>query len=59
MAQLWHESRLLIDGELCEADGGRTYPVVNPATEEEFARAAGVGRDPRTAQTEIFSAHAK
>jgi acyl-CoA reductase-like NAD-dependent aldehyde dehydrogenase len=40
MAQLWHESRLLIDGELCEADGGRTYPVVNPATEEEFARAA-------------------
>jgi len=40
MEDLWHEPRLLIDGELCEAEGQRTYAVVNPATEDEFARAA-------------------
>lgn len=28
------ESRMLIDGELVEAEGGRTYQNVNPATEE-------------------------
>ncbi|MDG2029105.1 MAG: aldehyde dehydrogenase family protein [Acidimicrobiales bacterium] len=40
MTDLWHEPRLLIDGELCEAEGGRTYPVINPATEDEIARSA-------------------
>jgi aldehyde dehydrogenase (NAD+) len=40
MGDLWHEPRLLIDGELCDAEGGRTYAVVNPATEAEIARAA-------------------
>ena len=28
------ESRMLIDGELVEAEGGRTYDNINPATEE-------------------------
>ena len=37
---LWHEDRLLIDGELVAAEGGATYPSVNPATGEEVARAA-------------------
>ena len=40
MGKLWHEPRLLIDGELCDAESGRTYPVINPATEEEIARSA-------------------
>ncbi len=34
------ESRLLIDGALVEAAGGRTYGNVNPATEEEIGRVA-------------------
>ena len=29
---MWHEERLLIDGELVEAEGGRTFETVNPAT---------------------------
>lgn len=29
---MWHEERLLIDGELVEAEGGRTYETVNPTT---------------------------
>src|SRR6478736_3549695 len=29
----WHEERLLIDGELVEADGGATYDNINPANE--------------------------
>ena len=28
------ESRMLIDGKLVEATGGRTYDNINPATEE-------------------------
>jgi aldehyde dehydrogenase (NAD+) len=28
------ETRMLIDGELVEAEGGRTYDNINPATEE-------------------------
>ena len=28
------EKRLFIDGELCEAASGKTYPNINPATEE-------------------------
>lgn len=34
MSQLNAEQRLFIDGELVEAEDGRTYDVVNPATEE-------------------------
>jgi aldehyde dehydrogenase (NAD+) len=30
------ETRMLIDGELVEAEGGRTYDNVNPATEESI-----------------------
>ena len=34
------ESRLLIDGKLVTATGGRTYPNVNPATEEVIGQVA-------------------
>ena len=34
------ESRLLIDGKLVTATGGRTYANVNPATEEEIGQVA-------------------
>ena len=37
---IWHEDRLLIDGELVAADGGRTYENVNPGTEEVLGTAA-------------------
>lgn len=30
----WHEERLLINGKLVEAEGGKTYPNINPANEE-------------------------
>ena len=40
MAELWHEERLLIDGQLVEAEGGATYPNLNPATEEILGVAA-------------------
>ncbi len=31
---IWHEERLLIDGELVDAEGGRTYENESPSTEE-------------------------
>ena len=31
---LWNDARLLIDGELVEASGGRRFENINPATEE-------------------------
>ncbi|NRA97749.1 MAG: aldehyde dehydrogenase family protein, partial [Planctomycetes bacterium] len=34
------EPRMLIDGELVEAQGGRTYENVNPATEEVIGNVA-------------------
>jgi aldehyde dehydrogenase (NAD+) len=37
---MWHEDRLLIDGELVGAAGGATYETVNPATEEVLGVAA-------------------
>ena len=40
MADLWHEQRLLIDGELTPASGGRLYDNINPATEEVIGQAA-------------------
>ncbi len=39
------ESRLLIDGKLVEATGGRTYPNRNPATEEVIGRVADATRE--------------
>ena len=40
MAEIWHEERLYIDGDLVPADGGATYENVNPATEEVLGVAA-------------------
>src|SRR5215216_3954279 len=37
---LWHDDRLLIDGELVEAEGGRTYETVNPSTGAVLGTAA-------------------
>jgi aldehyde dehydrogenase (NAD+) len=37
---IWHEDRLLIDGELVPAEGGRTYETINPATEEVLGTSA-------------------
>jgi len=37
---IWHEDRLLIDGELVAADGGRTYDTVNPATDDVLGTSA-------------------
>ena len=39
------ESRLLIDGKLANATGGRTYPNVNPATEEVIGQVADATRE--------------
>jgi aldehyde dehydrogenase (NAD+) len=39
------ESRLLIDGKLVNATGGRTYPNVNPATEEVIGEVADATRE--------------
>ena len=37
---MWHEERLLIDGELGPAEAGRAYETVNPATGEVLGTAA-------------------
>lgn len=37
------ETRLFIDGELCEAASGKTYPNINPATEEVMGQVADAG----------------
>ncbi len=37
---MWHEERLLIDGELRAAEGGGVFETVNPATEEVLGVAA-------------------
>ncbi len=39
------ETRLLIDGELVPAASGRTYPNINPATEEVLGEVADAGPD--------------
>ena len=36
-----HEVRILVDGELIEADSGRTFDNVNPATEEVLGPGGG------------------
>src|SRR3954454_20330649 len=45
---MWHEERLLIDGELVAAEGGRAYETVSPSTEE----ALGVAADASLADTQ-------
>ena len=45
MSQFWHEERLLIDGKLVPATGGRSYPNENPATEEILGVAADATRE--------------
>jgi aldehyde dehydrogenase (NAD+) len=42
---MWHEERLLIDGELVEAEGGKVYDNVDPATEEVIGVAADASED--------------
>src|SRR4051794_4619917 len=37
---MWHEERLLIDGELVGAEGGPTYETIPPSTEELLGGAA-------------------
>ncbi|WP_419926998.1 aldehyde dehydrogenase family protein [Candidatus Poriferisocius sp.] len=37
---MWHEERLLIDGDLRAADGGASFKTVNPATEAVLGEAA-------------------
>jgi acyl-CoA reductase-like NAD-dependent aldehyde dehydrogenase len=37
---MWHEDRLLIDGELVPAEGEATYDTINPATEEILGASA-------------------
>ena len=37
---IWHEDRLLIDGELVAAEGGATYDNISPSTEEVIGTAA-------------------
>ncbi|MCE2390269.1 MAG: aldehyde dehydrogenase family protein [Proteobacteria bacterium] len=43
MKELFREERLLIDGELVSATGGKTYQNINPATEEVIGAAADAG----------------
>ena len=42
---MWHEDRLLIDGELTGAATRARFPTINPATEEELGVAADAGPD--------------
>ena len=37
---LWHEDKLLIDGELVAAENGKTYETISPSTEEVLGTAA-------------------
>jgi aldehyde dehydrogenase (NAD+) len=39
-ATLHHESRMLVDGQLIEADSGTTFDNINPATEEVLGQVA-------------------
>jgi acyl-CoA reductase-like NAD-dependent aldehyde dehydrogenase len=42
---MWHEEKLLIDGELVAASGAKTYETINPATEEVIGTAADASLD--------------
>jgi acyl-CoA reductase-like NAD-dependent aldehyde dehydrogenase len=47
---IWHEENLLIDGHLVPAEGGKTYDVISPSTEEKLGVAADASlSDVRTA----------
>ena len=35
---MWHEERLLVDGELVASEGARTFTTVDPTTEARSAR---------------------
>ncbi len=37
---MWHEERLLINGELVDAEGNRTFETINPTTGEALGTAA-------------------
>src|SRR5437763_7070964 len=44
------QHRMYVDGQWCDADSGRTLPVINPATEGTIAEVADGGRaEPRRA----------
>ena len=45
MTEYFREERLLIDGELVQATGARTYENINPATEEVIGVAADAGTE--------------
>ena len=45
MTEYFREERLLIDGELVQATGARTYENINPATEEVIGVAADAGSE--------------
>jgi succinate-semialdehyde dehydrogenase/glutarate-semialdehyde dehydrogenase len=49
--------RMYIDGQWCDADGGRTLAVINPATEEVLAEVAYGGR-PETKRAVAAAARA-
>ena len=51
---MWHEERLLIDGELVDAAGGAMFPTINPATEEVLGVAADAG--PEDAEAAVAAA---
>ena len=55
MTSLNPETRLFIDGKLVEAEGGKTYEVINPVTEE----VAGVVADASVADAEKAIAAAR
>jgi acyl-CoA reductase-like NAD-dependent aldehyde dehydrogenase len=42
---IWHEDRLLIDGELVTAEGGSVYDTISPSTEEVLGTAADASVD--------------
>ena len=42
---MWHEERLLVDGELRDASGGATFGNVNPATEDVIGVSADAGAE--------------
>jgi aldehyde dehydrogenase (NAD+) len=42
--QISHETRMLVDGKLIEADSGKTFDNVNPATEEVLGVVSDAGK---------------
>ena len=45
MSEMWHETRLYVDGDLVEAEGQKVYDNVNPATGEVIGVAADASAD--------------